>query len=236
MLSTIVNNIVEPESGVTMLNSIAEPESGVTMLNSDNCEQCGHVGSKTLFHSVVISLNRLIIFCCAGVICMSLDCHGPGRAQNCAGKIWQVVCVPDMPGVQLFILVYNCSYWCTTVHIGVQLFILVHNCSYWCTNQCKKSHFIVYSHTFSLKTAHNPCNLNFCPVHINCTFHTGLAGKTLRFVTKVKYYVLLDKFSNKNYFISKIDFRNKTLSTKNVHFYQYFVDKVSMLSLYSHRP
>ncbi len=44
-LSTVMNNIVEPESGVTMLNNIVEPESGVTILNnivepeSGNAEQ-----------------------------------------------------------------------------------------------------------------------------------------------------------------------------------------------------
>ena len=39
---TMMNNIVESESGVTMMNNIFESESGVTMLNNivDNCEQC----------------------------------------------------------------------------------------------------------------------------------------------------------------------------------------------------
>ncbi len=51
LLSTILNNIAEPESGVTILNNIVEPESGVTMLNNtvDNCKQCGQ-------HNIVQSL------------------------------------------------------------------------------------------------------------------------------------------------------------------------------------
>jgi hypothetical protein len=39
-LFTVVNNTVEPESGLTMLNNIV-----------DNCEQ-NNVGSKTLFNPV----------------------------------------------------------------------------------------------------------------------------------------------------------------------------------------
>ena len=33
-LSTVMDNIVEPESGVTMLNNVVEPESGVITLNN----------------------------------------------------------------------------------------------------------------------------------------------------------------------------------------------------------
>ena len=47
-LSTILNNIVEPELGVTILFNIV-----------DNCE---HVRSKTLFNPVCC--NNLIVFSC----------------------------------------------------------------------------------------------------------------------------------------------------------------------------
>jgi hypothetical protein len=54
-LSTILNNIVEPESGVTILFNIA-----------DNCEQCGpHNIVQSCFHQYC---NNLIVFSCVANI------------------------------------------------------------------------------------------------------------------------------------------------------------------------
>ena len=53
-LSTISNNIVEPESGVTILFNIV-----------DNCEQCGpHNIVQSCFHQYC---NNLIVFSCVGL-------------------------------------------------------------------------------------------------------------------------------------------------------------------------